>query len=211
VLLRRICLAPLGCPLLANIYLDPLDHKLDGQGYEMIRYADDFVILCRTQTEAEQALEQVRAWMAKAGLTLHPDKTRIVNASLHGGFEFLGWHFERGMKWPREKSVKKLKDSLRERTRRHSGQSLKAIIVKANKVVRGWGGYFKGGTRSVAPKIDGWLRGRLRSILRARDKRHGRGRGLDHNRYPNAYFAEHGLVSLINITHPEQPLTSRKR
>lgn len=126
-------------PLLANIYLDPLDHQMVEQEREMIRYADDFVILCKTQAEAEEAMEHVRAWMSKAGLTLHPEKTRIVDATQRGGFEFLGWHFERGYKWPREKSQKKLKDSIRERTRRHNGHSLKAIITRVNQVVRGWG------------------------------------------------------------------------
>jgi RNA-directed DNA polymerase len=189
-------------PLLANIYLDPLDHQMAELGREMIRYADDFVILCKTQAEAEEALEHVRAWMSKAGLTLHPEKTRIVDATQRGGFEFLGWHFERGYKWPREKSQKKLKDSIRERTRRHNGHSLKVIITRVNQVVRGWGNYFQGGVRTVSPKIDGWIRGRLRSILRVRAKRHGRGRGRDHNRYPNDYFAERGLASLYQVTHP---------
>ena len=188
-------------PLLANIYLDPLDHQMAGDGREMIRYADDFVILCKTRAEAEEALEQVRAWMSKAGLTLHPEKTRIVDATQRGGFEFLGWHFERGYKWPGEKSQKKLKDSIRERTRRHNGHSLKTIITRVNQVVRGWGNYFQGGASTVSPKIDGWIRGRLRSILRVRAKRHGRGRGRDHNRYPNNYFAERGLISLYHVTH----------
>lgn len=189
-------------PLLANIYLDPLDHQMAAEGRDMIRYADDFVILCKTQAEAEEALEQVRAWMSKAGLTLHPEKTRIVDATQRGGFEFLGWHFERGYKWPREKSQKKLKDSIRERTRRHNGHSLETIITRVNQVVQGWGNYFQGGVRTVSPKIDGWIRGRLRSILRVRAKRHGKGRGRDHNRYPNDYFAERGLTSLITVTHP---------
>jgi RNA-directed DNA polymerase len=183
-------------PLLANIYLDPLDHEMAGQGREMIRFADDFVILCKTQAEAGEALEQVRAWMSKAGLT------RIVDATQRGGFEFLGWHFERGYKWPREKSQKRLTDSIRERTRRHNGSSLKTVITRVNQVVRGWGNHFQGGARTVSPGIDSWIRMRLRSILRNRDKRHGRGRGLDHNRYPNNYFAERGLISLTTVTHP---------
>jgi len=194
-------------PLLANIYLDPLDHQMAAKGREMVRYADDFVILCHSQAEAEEALEEVRQWMGKAGLTLHPQKTRIVDASAKGGFEFLGWHFERGMKWPREKSQKKLKENLRGHTRRSSGSSLPKIISRVNRVVAGWGGYFRGGVRSVSPKIDLWIRKRLRSILRARDGRHGCGRGRDHNRYPNDYFAERGLISLLSITHPRQPGT----
>ena len=91
----------------------------------MVRYADDFVILCRSQGEAAAALEQVRQWTEQAGLALHPVKTRIVDATQKGGFDFLGYHFERGMKWPREKSLRKFKDTIRAKTRRTHGQSLK--------------------------------------------------------------------------------------
>lgn len=91
---------------------------------------------------------------------------------------------------------------LRERTRRHNGHSLKTTITRVNQVVRGWGNYFQGETSAVSPKIDGWIRGRLRSILRVRAKRHGRGRGRDHSRYPNNYFAERRLISLYHVTHP---------
>src|SRR5260370_636188 len=87
-------------PLLSNIYLDPLDHELAGSGYEMVRYADDFVILCRSETEARAALAKVQPWTATAGLQLHPEKTRIVDATQRGGFDFLGYHFERGYRWP---------------------------------------------------------------------------------------------------------------
>jgi len=77
-------------PLLSNIYLDPLDHAMAQSGVEMVRYADDFVILCRSKAEAEQTLEQVRKWTVSAGLTLHPAKTRIVDATQRGGFDFFG-------------------------------------------------------------------------------------------------------------------------
>jgi len=83
-------------PLLSNIYLDVLDHRMAQGGQEMIRYADDFVVLCRSEAEAREALEWVRRWTEQAGLTLHPDKTKIVDASQRGGFDFLGYHFERG-------------------------------------------------------------------------------------------------------------------
>ena len=83
-------------PLLSNIYLDALDHEMAGKGFEMVRYADDFVVLCGTEGEAQQALEAVQRWTAQAGLTLHPVKTRIVDATQAGGFDFLGYHFERG-------------------------------------------------------------------------------------------------------------------
>ena len=78
-------------PRLSNIYLDPLDHKRTEKGIERVRYADDFVILCRREAEANQALEQVQEWTASAGLQLHPQKTRIVNATQAGGFDFLGY------------------------------------------------------------------------------------------------------------------------
>ncbi len=188
-------------PLLANIYLDPLDHQMAQQGKRMIRYADDFVLLCHSETEAQEALAQVRGWMEEAGLKLHPQKTRIVNTSAGESFEFLGWHFERGHKWPREKSRQKFKEAIRKRTKRSDGCSLERIIVDVNRVIRGWGGYFQGGARSVSPKLDSWVRMRLRSILRKRDKRKGRGHGRDHNRYPNVWLAARGLISLLQITH----------
>jgi len=96
-------------------------------GFEMVRYADDFIVLCSSQEQAQEALERVRRWVEENGLTLHPTKTRLVDASQAGGFDFLGYHFERGMKWPRKKSMDKLKDTIRAKTRRTDGRSLKAI------------------------------------------------------------------------------------
>ena len=183
-------------PLLSNIYLDPLDHEMAGAGYEMVRYADDLVVLCRSREEAERALERMQAWVTRAGLSLHPDKTRIVDASQAGGFDFLGYHFERGRKWPRRKSLKKLKDAIRTKTRRTSGQSLERIITEVNPILRGWLEYFKHSIPNTFPSVDKWVRMRLRSILRVRSGRRGRGRGADHHRWPNAYFAEQGLYSL---------------
>lgn len=183
-------------PLLSNIYLDELDHMMAKGEVHMVRYADDFVILCRTQAQAEEALDRVRAWTAKAGLTLHPEKTHIVDATQRGGFDFLGYHFERGMKWPREKSMKKLRDTIRVKTRRTQGHSLERIIADLNPTLRGWFEYFKHSYANVFEPIDQWVRMRLRSILRKRQRRKGRGRGADHQRWPNAYFAGQGLFSL---------------
>jgi RNA-directed DNA polymerase len=183
-------------PLLSNLYLNPLDHQMAQWGKQMTRYADDFVIQCPTREEAEQVLDAVRQWVEKAGLTLHPEKTRIIDARQRGGFEFLGWHFERGYKWPREKSVKRFKETLRAKTPRNLGKNLQVTIVGLNRQLRGWGQYFSGGNGNVYVTLDKWLRMRLRSILRRRSKRKGRGRGRDHQRYPNAYFAELGLISL---------------
>ena len=191
-------------PLLANIYLDPLDHQMAGRGREMIRYADDFILLCRSQAEAQEALAEVAAWVSEAGLVLHPGKTRIVDASPPGGFDFLGWHFERGWKWPREKSVTRFKEVWRDQTPRPAGRSLPMIISGLNRRLRGWSGYFAGGHGDRYTRLDQWLRMRLRSILRKRERRPGRGRGLDHQRHPNAYFAELGLISLNALTRAKR-------
>jgi RNA-directed DNA polymerase len=182
-------------PLLSNIYLNPLDHLMASMGLEMTRYADDFVILCRSRREADAALEQVKRWVADNGLTLHPDKTRVVNEA-EEPFEFLGYRFERGRKWPRKKSLGKLKDAIRLRTKRANGRSLPQIIQSVNPVLRGWFGYFKHSYKTVFPGLDGWVRMRLRSILRKRRDRRGPGRGSDHQRWPNKYFAALRLYSL---------------
>lgn len=183
-------------PLLANIYLDPLDHEMAAAGYQMVRYADDLVILCRSQAEAETALARMREWTAQAGLLLHPEKTRLVDATQRGGFDFLGYHFERGWKWPRKKSLDKFKDAVRGKTRRANGHSLERIIGEVNKSVRGWFEYFKHSHPNTFGSLDRWLRMRLRSILRKRRGGKGRGRGRDHQRWPNAYFAKLGLISM---------------
>ena len=183
-------------PLLSNIYLDPLDHHMARQGYEMVRYADDFVILCRSEAEAQAALRAVEQWTRAAGLTLHSDKTRIVDHTQSGGFDFLGYHFERGYRWPRKKSLEKLKETVRQATRRTSGQSLPMIIANVNRTLVGWFEYFQHSHHTTFAPIDQWIRMRLRSILRKRQGRRGRGRGRDHQRWPNAYFAEHRLYSL---------------
>jgi len=191
-------------PLLANIYLNALDHRLTQLGLHLIRYADDLVILCRTQEEAESALAELRSWTGTTGLTLHPEKTRLVDMSQPGaGFDFLGYHFERtrGKKrlsrWPRAKSLRKFKDAIRDRTRRRHGHSLPQIIRSVNAVTQGWFNYFKHSNVWTFPPLDKLIRRRLRTILRHRRKRKHAARGrLDHQRWPNAFFAERGLLSL---------------
>lgn len=183
-------------PLLANLYLNELDHQMAAAGYQMTRYADDFVVQCRTQEEANAALEQIRQWAQANGLTVHPTKTQIVDATQRGGFDFLGYHFERGLKWPRQKSMDKLKDKMRHLTRRTQGQSMSEIIAELNPTLRGWFEYFHYSHWTVLVELDGWIRMRLRSILRKHQGTTGRGRGSDHQRWPNAYFARLGLFSL---------------
>jgi RNA-directed DNA polymerase len=196
-------------PLLSNIYLNPLDHLMAGAGYEMTRYADDFVILCKTKEQAQEALAKVQRWMTENQLELHPEKTRIVDARETPGFDFLGYHFERGYKWPRQKSLKKVKDSLRRKTKRSNGVSLDAIIADVNRTLRGWFEYFKHSHRTTFRPLDGWVRERLRSILRKRHKRTGRATGKDHLRWPNVYFAKQGLFSL-ELAHAQACQSSRR-
>ncbi len=184
-------------PLLSNIYLDPLDHLMANSGFEMVRYADDSVVLCQSEAEAQRALALVQAWTAQAGLTLHPEKTRIVDATQPGGFEFLGYHFERGRRRPRAKSLKKFKDTIRAKTKRTNGQSLQVIIAKVNRTTRGWFNYFQHSHRYTFEPLDCWIRMRLRSVQRRRSGRPGRGCGHDHQRWPNAFFAEQGLFSFV--------------
>jgi len=183
-------------PLLANIYLNPLDHLMAGQGKEMVRYADDFVIMCETEVEAQKVMEQLRQWVAEVGLILHPIKTRIVDATQQGGFDFLGYHFERGYRWPREKSLGKFKEAIRQKTGRLRPDSLETIIKDVNRSLCGWFEYFRHSIGNIFGPLDGWVRQRLRSILRKRHKLQGRARGRDHQRWPNAYFAELGLISM---------------
>jgi RNA-directed DNA polymerase len=184
-------------PLLSNIYLDPLDHLMAGQGFEMVRYADDFVVLCRDPQEAAAALAEVQDWTAAAGLTLHPVKTRLVDARTDG-FDFLGYHFEAGKKRPRAKSLTKFKDTVRAKTKRTVGRSLDMVIDTLNLTLRGWFEYFKHSHRWTFGMLDGWIRRRLRSLLRKQQKRKGMAgvRGEDQRRWPNAFFADHGLFSL---------------
>ena len=181
-------------PLLSNIYLDGLDHLMVEHGFEMVRYADDLVVLTRSHEQAEAALWLVAKWVADAELLLHPQKTVIVTHEK--GFDFLGYHFEAGRRWPRSKSMKKLQDTIRTKTRRTNGHSLGCIIMDVNVILRGWYAYYKHSHDTTFHIVDGWIRMRLRSILRRRDGRTGPGRGYDHKRWPNAYFANHGLFIL---------------
>jgi RNA-directed DNA polymerase len=187
-------------PLLSNIYLNPLDQEMAAAGSEMVRYADDFVILCRSQSEAEQALAKVCQWCVAEGLTVHPTKTRIVNVNT-AGFDFLGYHFARTKRgrltrWPRPKSLAKLRDAVRALTRRTNGNCLMATIIRVNVTLRGWFGYFQHSCRGTFADVDSWVRMRLRSILRKRAGLKGRGRGPDQRKWSNAFWEEQGLFSL---------------
>jgi len=193
--------APLS-PLLCNIYLNPLDHLMEKAGLKMIRYADDLVVLCRTAEEAEQAMKLLKQWIEENSLELHPEKTRIVSMNERGeSFDFLGYRFKHTTKgrlrrFPTPKSEKRFREKLRRVTRRANGHSLEEIIKRCNRILKGWFEYFKHATKWTFKTLDGWIRMRLRSILRKRMKRKGRGRGSDHQRWPNKFFAESGLFSM---------------
>ncbi|MBA2664254.1 MAG: group II intron reverse transcriptase/maturase [Bradymonadaceae bacterium] len=182
-------------PLLANVFLDPLDHEMAEKGFEMVRYADDFIILCRSKEEAEEAMEHIRAFTDQAKLTLHPIKTKIVHEEGEG-FDFLGYTLRSGLKLPSLKSKKKFRAMVKEKTRRNNGRSLWAIIIELNRSTRGWYEYFKHCHRNVFRDVDKFIRRRLRAILRKRQKMTGHVNGLDNRRWPNAYFTAHGFFSL---------------
>ena len=186
-------------PLLANIYLHPLDEHVTRQGYAMVRYADDFVILCPTAEDAGKALDEIKAWVEANGLALHPDKTHLGDCRIAGqGFEFLGYRFETGKRWVRNKSLTALKDKVRRLTRRTRGDSLGRIIADLNPMLRGWYGYFKHAQGRVFQTLDALIRRRLRALLRKQEKRPGFGRCYaDHCRWPNAFFAAAGLFTMV--------------
>ncbi len=212
-------------PLLANIYLDPLDKLMAERGYRImpkaclqhdVRYADDFVILTRSKEEAQAALALVRGWVAENGLVLHPVRAehgyamtkthvggRVEDARLRHdripgqGFEFLGYRFEAGRRFVRKKSMKKLKDAIREKTRRTRGDSLAVVVADLNRSLRGWFGYFKQAHPTTFSDIDKMIWRRLRGLLRKQEKRPSAGYCRDdHRRWPNALFATAGLVAL---------------
>ena len=187
-------------PLLANLYLNPLDHVMAEKGWEMVRYADDFVIICRSGEDAKAALAFIERWMQEADLTLHPTKTRLVEAE-HDRFDFLGWTFSIKKKiirkWPCKKSEAKLRDNLRPKTKRNNGQGIAMVIANINPILRGWRGYFKDAKPHDMDRIDGWLRRRLRAMLSKQQKRPCFGRNqTTHKKWPNRWFAEQGLYSL---------------
>ena len=185
-------------PLLANIYLHPLDARMAERGYRMVRYADDFVVLCKSREEANAALAEVRTFVNDNGLRLHPDKTHVGDCRQAGeGFDFLGYRFEAGRRFVRKKSLTRLKDTIREKTKRTRGDSLARIIVDLNRTLRGWFGYFKHAHPRTFIVVDKFIRRRLRSLLRKQEKRPGFGRCRnDHQRWPNAFFAQAGLLAL---------------
>jgi len=186
-------------PLLANIYLHALDCQMKQKGYRMVRYADDFVVLCRSAEQAQAALAEVNAWVEANGLSLNVEKTHVGDCRQEGqGFEFLGYRFEAGRRWVRRKSLKAIRDRIRMRAKRTRGDSLARIIADLNPTLRGWFNYFKHAHPMTFSGMDGFVRRRLRAILRKQEKRPGMGRCRDdHQRWPNKFFATQGLFTMV--------------
>ncbi len=159
-------------PLLSNAFLNTFDHQMLAAGHRAIRYADDMIVVCRMREEAEAALQQVRQILeGQLGLQLHPRKTRIVHIA--EGFEFLGFRFWRDNQGlhlePRARAVQRVKEKIRQLTRRRQPRRVDQIVAEINPVITGWGRYFRiGDLRRVVRRLDRWILRRLRAFLAKR-------------------------------------------
>lgn len=200
-------------PLFSNIYLNAFDHEMIKMGYCLTRFADDWVVLCRSRREAEQALRDARNILSKLGLTIHPEKTRITH--MKWGFEFLGYKVKQGkglLKLPRhkikklpnkkniyaiptEKSVKRFMDTIRNRTQRRIPLNLYELIENINPVIRGWGNYYrKAHVRRLFNKLQRWI------VRRIWSHRHKKWRNAGWKRYPQSkLYSDYKLVNLISL------------
>jgi group II intron reverse transcriptase/maturase len=179
-------------PLLANIYLHYFDERMWELGYEVIRYSDDFLVLCETEGEAKEALNHVGEILAELELTIHPEKTRVKN--FREGVEFLGFTISIFTKVPRKEAVRKYKDAVRRATRRNLPINLEMVILRLNPIVIGWGNYFKiGDVKTLYKNLDGWTRMRLRAFKEKKKSY------LSNRRIRNAYFSNLGFKSLSSL------------
>jgi RNA-directed DNA polymerase len=181
-------------PVMSNLYLNPLDHQMADSGFEMVRYADDFVVLCRSQSEAEAALQMITAWVESAGLTLHPTKTKIVDSRVES-FAFLGYSFRGDQIYPRRESLAKMKTRIKELTPRKRPGSIERIAAELTSVLRGWFGYFRHCRWTIFKALDAKIRSRLRQLLLQRHRSNPQGLPRT-QRWPNDFFAKAGLYSL---------------
>lgn len=182
-------------PLLANIYLNGVDWEMAGEGYEMVRYADDMVILCSKREEAEQALTRLRRIIeGRLHLQLHPTKTRIVHHE-EEPIEFVGFLKHRSYLWPRPKTLDRFKARVRELTRRQQPRNVREVIVLLNPVIRGFGNYFgMANVKGLYRMLDEWIRMRLRCFIEKK-------RAVKHQnrRISTALLQSYGLVSLSEL------------
>lgn len=176
-------------PWLSNLVLDDLDKALEAKGWRHVRYADDFVVLCKSREEAEQALEYVKEVLGKLKLSLHETKTRL--ADFREGFDFLGFRFHNFHLGVRSKTLERFKERVRQLTRRYQGRNVEAVLKDLNPVLRGWSNYTGVAEVSCLFKdLDGWIRSRLRGFKTKRRNRN------DSWRIPNRRLEKWGLLSL---------------
>ena len=207
-------------PLLANIYLHVLDEtweRVHGQLGKLVRYADDFVVLCRSRAQADEALQRIREILGHLGLELHSEKTRTVELGLgKQGFVFLGCylrivrsHFKRStylFRWPSPKAMKSVRERIRaltDRRRRAGMKDIREVILDLNPVLRGWGNYFRTGNASLKfQQIDRYVNVRLLRLMNRRSRNFGR--PLTMRDWPPARFVtEFGLHRLLGtIRYP---------
>jgi group II intron reverse transcriptase/maturase len=182
-------------PPLANIYLNHFDRRMGDYGSLLLRYADDIVIFCKYEWEAEDAFKHAKDILERElKLKLSPEKTKIVHARKKG-VEFLGFHFNGRWRRPRDKARKRFREEIRQRTRRQQPKNLEMVIQSINPVIRGWGNYFKDGTvKKLFRELDGYIRGRLRSFQAKRRTL----KILVFGIHP-AEFTKLGLVSLSSM------------
>jgi len=183
-------------PLLCNIVLHELDTRLEAEGIAWVRYADDFVLLCETREQAERAHDIAAQALAPLGLRLNGEKTRIVH--LDEGFDFLGWRYKGRQRWPRDKSVKAFRQKAKLKTLRNRPGSIEAVCAELEPLLRGFFNYFRNGNSArTFSHVTGWLRRRLRGMLRKRQYgKSGISTRMEHFVWPNAYFAAKGLFDL---------------
>ena len=200
-------------PLLSNILLTPFDREMRRKGYQLTRYADDWVVTCKTAAEARAAIDAALQILKQLGVELHPQKTRIVH--VQQGFEFLGYKIKRGQKqlrlpeskirsqlrrgalyaYPREKSIRRFMDQVRQRTKRNVPLKTKELIEELNPLLRGWGEYYKRAhVRRLFHRLDGWI------VRRIWSHRYKRWRNSGWKRLPaSTLYGEQGLVNLIGL------------
>jgi RNA-directed DNA polymerase len=209
-------------PLLSNVYLHAFDRALGEAGVgALVRYADDFVVLCRSEREARAALQKAREILAGLGLELHPDKTRVVDLREgREGFDFLGCHFrarvsgrmlERGIRryylhrWPSQRAMKRIREKVKAKTGRgRTGVAdIRVVIDELNPILRGWGNYFRTGNANYKfIEVDRYVAWRLRRMLERRHRRNLRAEQAD--QWTRQWFHELGLHQLMGtIRYPK--------
>jgi RNA-directed DNA polymerase len=218
-------------PLLSNIYLHVLDvlwTRHSAPFGTLVRYADDFVVMCRTRKDCEQAEERIRVILGRLGLELHPDKTRrVVLFDGKEGFDFLGCHLHKRLsgklweekgerlyflqRWPSRRSMQRIRQRVKELTlRSRCHADLRDVIADLNPVLRGWGNYFRTGNAAKCfNQLDSYVWRRLKALRKKRKGRHLR--AGEANGWTRDYFHNLGLHRLRGtVCYPEQPFWNRE-